>query len=92
MNAASRRAYEAVAERAGGRCEGCGERAASQMHHRQFRSRGGKDTPANLVHLCLWCHATAHSAEPPQGWAVHSWDDPAEELFLHHWGLIYLKD
>lgn len=62
------------------------------MHHRKYRSRGGKNTKANLVHLCLWCHSLAHSAEPPQGWAVHSWDDPSEELFLHHWGLIYLED
>ncbi|WP_282580680.1 HNH endonuclease [Microbacterium aurugineum] len=95
---------DAVQERSGGICEGCGIRRATDMHHRKYRSRGGKHTPSNLVHLCggesglsggnhSGCHGRAHGPNPPQGWSLPSGRcDPAEELFLHHWGLIYLKD
>lgn len=72
---------KAVATRSGGVCEGCGNAPATEFHHRRFKSRGGKDTIENCLHLCGWgnhtgCHGAAHSADPPQGWAVHSWEDP----------------
>lgn len=83
MNAASRRAYGAVSRRSSGICEGCGEEA-QQMHHRQYRSRGGQDVPENLLHLCQKCHGTAHAGDVGVrlGWAVHSWAVP-ENIPVH---------
>ena len=75
VTAEDKRHYRMAAERAGGVCEGCGG-VAEQLHHRQFRSRGGKHRVENLLHLCAACHGRAHSAEPPAGWAVHSWEKP----------------
>lgn len=74
MLAADRREYEKVHDRADGVCEGCGQRPAEQMHHRRFRSRGGKHLAGNLLHLCHLCHGKAHSAEPPAGWAISQYD------------------
>lgn len=51
------------------------------MHHRKFRSRGGKDEVVNILHLCGWgnhtgCHGVAHSGERGEqlGWALPSGD------------------
>lgn len=74
MKAASRKAYNAVAERAGGICETCGCRPAEQMHHRKYRSRGGTDDVHNLLHICHGCHGRAHTGEGEAlGWSVPSW-------------------
>lgn len=79
MLAADRRAYAAVADRAEGVCEGCGQRAAIQMHHRLYRSRGGKHEIENLLHLCLECHGVAHTLIGEHlGWSVRSGNDPAD--------------
>lgn len=80
MRATDRASYEAVARRAHGICEGCGINPAEQMHHRKYRSRGGKHEATNLLHLCTGCHGTAHSGRlgAARGWAVHSWHNPAE--------------
>jgi hypothetical protein len=73
----------AIRERSGGVCEGCGNQPATEMHHRQFASRGGRSTVENGLHLCGWGnhtgdHGVAHSAEGHElGWSVHSWDKPA---------------
>jgi 5-methylcytosine-specific restriction endonuclease McrA len=93
MTAADKRAYSKVADRADGVCEGCGSAEAEQMHHRKFRSRGGKHTPANLLHLCFRCHALAHTHHGPEGHALHSWDDPLKSVVQHaaH-GLVFLDD
>ena len=48
-----------VIERDGGRCRDCGE-AGAEVHHVVFRSRGGNDSAANLVTLCLVCHGARH--------------------------------
>lgn len=73
----------AVEARSGGVCEGCGQRPAVEMHHRKFRSRGGKHEVVNLLHLCGWgnhsgCHGVAHDGDRgvALGWAVNSWDEP----------------
>lgn len=104
MSAIPKKVRDAVHERAKGRCEGCGKIAPLELHHRKYRSRGGKHTLANLVALCggeggmfggnhSGCHGLAHGPTPPQGWSLPSGRcDPAEEMFLSHWGLIYLKD
>lgn len=78
-----------VEERSGSLCEGCGEREATELHHRKYRSRGGGHEVSNLIHLCGWgnhtgCHGTAHSAEGHElGWSVNSWDDPAHKAVLY---------
>jgi 5-methylcytosine-specific restriction endonuclease McrA len=77
-------------------CEGCGERPATEIHHRQYRSRGGSHGLENLIHLCgsgnhSGCHGTAHSAEGHElGWSVHSWDDPRDEPVLYRGTLRWL--
>lgn len=86
---ANKLAYETVAERSHGVCEGCGIRPATDMHHRLYRSRGGPTTVANLLHLCggeggmsggnhSGCHGKAHTLLGEQlGWSVLSTNDPA---------------
>src|SRR3546814_876167 len=56
-----------IEERSGGICEGCGEREATEKHHRKYKSRGGKDTLENALHVCGFgnnakegCHGEAH--------------------------------
>lgn len=51
-----------VVDRAAGRCEAmvfpvCSG-GAEQLHHRQYRSRGGEHTVTNLVFICKACHET----------------------------------
>jgi len=68
--------------RSRGICEGCGLAAATEAHHRQYRSRGGSDRVENALHLCgsgnhTGCHGIAHSAEgEARGWSVRSGHDP----------------
>lgn len=49
--------------RCGGRCERCGHVTGNffEAHHRQFRSRGGRDEIVNLVALCKRCHDWVHA-------------------------------
>ena len=91
-----------MSTRAAGRCEGCGrESARLEAHHRKFRSRGGKGTVENGVYLCGWgnhtgCHGIAHGQQDPHveprefGWALGSWEDPAEVPFIDRRGEIWL--
>lgn len=85
-----------VRARAGGACEWCGARGTPlELHHRQFRSRGGLHTPQNLVALCGWgnhtgCHGRAHSRAheaEPAGFSVRSGYDPAT-IEIHHHGTV----
>ncbi len=90
-------AKDAIKKRSGGLCEGCRKREATEYHHRKFKSRGGIGTVANGLHLCGWgnhtgCHGKAHSAEPPSGWALHSWDDPLLVPVELHAGTFYLDN
>lgn len=96
--AESRRAFTLVAERSFGLCEGCGKRAATQMHHRLFKSRGGQDFVVNLLHLCgsgnmLGCHGAAHmggSAAEDIGWAIRSGGSPADVQVVYRGQRVYL--
>lgn len=85
---------KAVLERAEGRCEACGKGAPLELHHRVYRSRGGKHSPANLVALCggssglpggnhSGCHGDAHNGRGPEGVSLHSWDVPQHMPFAH---------
>jgi hypothetical protein len=42
-----------VQDRAGNYCEVCGSSALPSMalHHRKLKSRGGQDTPSNLIQI-----------------------------------------
>jgi HNH endonuclease len=49
-----------VLRRDGWRCQACGRMSNLEVHHKQFRSRLGDDSDANLITLCTVCHAGAH--------------------------------
>jgi AhpD family alkylhydroperoxidase len=69
------------------------------LHHRQLRSQGGKNTAANLIALCgsgtTGCHGWVH-AHPADaravGLIVPSWADPAETPVRTWRGLVLLTD
>ena len=97
--AQSRRAYEKVAARSFGLCEGCGHRQATQMHHRQYRSRGGRDEVVNLIHVCGngnnnddSCHGRAHNDREAvaDGWSVVSGVNPAHVPVLYRGRFVFL--
>ncbi|ACX51981.1 HNH endonuclease [Ammonifex degensii KC4] len=50
-----------------GTCVLCGSRKDLQVHHLVPRSKGGTDTPANLVVLCRECHRKLHAGHRPHG-------------------------
>ena len=51
-----------VLKRAGGTCEGCLERPATQVHHLNYR-RLGEEMLFDLVAVCDECHAICHPPE-----------------------------
>jgi hypothetical protein len=72
-----------VLKRADGHCEGCGLFGPTELHHRMFRSRGGKHDVSNLIALHgsgnhSGCHGTAHSGYIGEslGWSIRSGFDP----------------
>jgi len=77
---------EAVLNRAGNYCEKCGKVGEDfALHHRKLKSRGGKDSVANLMAVHHSCHNMgtdsihanpAHATK--MGWMVPSWADPAD--------------
>ena len=77
---------EAVLERAKGYCEKCGMSGDDfALHHRKLKSRGGKDSVANLMAVHHACHnlgTDSIHANPKKatqmGWMVPSWADPAD--------------
>lgn len=80
-----RAAWPIVDARSGGHCELCGVHPADQHHHRKARQAGGSvhtagiHSPANLLHVCSWCHQMAeeHPDRWTFGWKVHRGHDPA---------------
>lgn len=88
-----------IEARSGGVCEGCGKRPATEMHHRKYKSRGGRDEVANALAVCGFgnnagagCHGEAHS-DPERtihGWSVNSWDDPATRPVLYRGVWVFL--
>lgn len=72
-----------ILNRAEGRCEGCMKAGVPlELHHRQYKSRGGLGTVANALALCGrgntdGCHGVAHSGEGERrGWSIRSGFDP----------------
>ena len=88
---------DAVYKRAGGRCDCCGlwiPQDAFDCHHRQLRSRGGKDVIENLVALKhehhMWVHQ--HPAESTdRGLMVPPWADPVDTPVRRFDGNLYLS-
>jgi hypothetical protein len=76
-----------IQRRAGGCCELCGARVEHlELHHRQYRSRGGPGTVENGLALCGWgnhtgCHGWAHTSPLAASWgaSLPSGSDPAAE-------------
>ena len=71
-----------ILRRAGGLCEGCHRRDDLQLHHRLYKSRGGKGTVANGIALCglgnaSGCHGKAHTGAGEElGWSLPSGSNP----------------
>ncbi len=57
-----RQLKQQVKDRSGGVCEGCGERDAQHVHHKQYATGGNRRiVPLEwLEHLCLTCHGDRH--------------------------------
>jgi hypothetical protein len=78
---------EIVQQRAGDYCEACGKPAQESMalHHRKLKSRGGKDSPANLMRVHHKCHNLGTDSihlnpawAEDKGFMVPSWHEPEE--------------
>jgi len=91
-----------VEARAGHYCETCGGPALESMalHHRKLKSRGGKDSAANLIRVHHSCHnlgTNSIHANPAmatdKGWMVSSWSEPQDEpMLLPDGSWVLLKD
>jgi 5-methylcytosine-specific restriction endonuclease McrA len=91
-----------VEQRAGGYCEVCGLPAQEGMalHHRKLKSRGGKDTVANLIRVHHGCHnLNTDSVHSNPNWAEHkgymvaSWQDPEEApMHMPDGSIVLLKN
>ncbi len=72
-----------IFDRSEGTCDLCGRAVdpnAWECHHRKLRSRGGRDSHANLVCLHPGCHAWVHQnpiEATENGFMVPSGADPA---------------
>lgn len=91
----------AVMRRSDGVCEWCGLHRDVELHHRRFRSRGGKHTVENIVALCGWgnhtgCHGKAHTTPTvaAQGFAISGYERRTDrEIPVRHavWGWCLLN-
>ena len=88
-----------VIERAGGYCEKCGGSLseAYNLHHRKLKSRGGKDSAANLIVVHNFCHIQHKDSihDNPEesermGFMVPSWANPEEHPLIRPDGSIVL--
>lgn len=86
----------AVHGRSGGICEYCLSRRATDMHHRVSRGVGGKWHPANIVHLCRFCHGDATNMPAwayNNGICLRRTQDPGGVPMIQRSGeLLYLTD
>lgn len=93
-NEFSKETRDRIAERCGGMCEYCHKAPAANYHHRKYRSRGGTGNVENGIALCgsgnhTGCHGLAHSATPPYGLSLHSYEDESQPFIdiygFHYW-------
>jgi hypothetical protein len=52
-----------VIKRAGGVCEKCKERRATEVHHLKYPPWGTFDVPENMIAICHPCHCEVHGKE-----------------------------
>ena len=91
---------EIVQKRANGYCEKCGLPALPEnmaLHHRKLRSRGGQDTPSNLLLVHHGCHNLQTDSihlnpayAEDKGWICPSWRQPNEHPYVKPDGTIVL--
>lgn len=93
-----------VLERCGGMCEVCGERPASNLHHRRSRGMGGTrraiHSPAWLIAVCghgntSGCHGRIESSRPASeaaGWLLAPRDHPSTKPARLAVGVVILLD
>jgi 5-methylcytosine-specific restriction endonuclease McrA len=68
LDAASyERLRQQVLHRDGWRCQSCGTMSNLEVHHKELRSHLGDDSEANLITLCIVCHAGAHHVSLKSG-------------------------
>jgi ribosomal protein S14 len=60
------RKRDKVLARADGRCEGCGERRATQVHHLTY-THVGREFLFQLVAVCRDCHEQIHASQEQPG-------------------------
>jgi 5-methylcytosine-specific restriction protein A len=91
---------QSVHERDGDRCVHCGTFDSLQVHHRRARAMGGTvrsdtNSPANLVLLCLSCHARVESQRDwarDRGLLLRQSQTPAEVPLVWHGCHVRLHD
>lgn len=49
-----------------GKCQVCGKKSKTEMHHIKTRGSGGNDTEENLVEVCRICHTKIHKGNIPK--------------------------
>lgn len=95
MSAIPNRIRLLVRERDEWQCTRCGKpcpKHVGQVHHRKPRGRGSSRAPlthhpANLVTLCLDCHAWVERfrlSANALGWLLKQWQDPLTEPVFRH--------
>lgn len=52
--------WDYINERDNSRCGVCGRGDRTEQHHIDFKSKGGKNIPNNIVTLCFECHNKQH--------------------------------
>lgn len=89
--------------RSGGVCESCGDRPASDVHHRKYLKRGGTHEVHNLLALCggpfgmaggnhSGCHGRAHSGAEGEGLSVWSHERSEMKPVLYRGVWVLLDD
>ncbi len=74
-----RRLRMTILRAAGGICQSCHKRAATEIHHKHpIREGGDTWNPANLIPLCHSCHMAEHPPSPLAS-ARRAWRELAKE-------------
>jgi 5-methylcytosine-specific restriction endonuclease McrA len=81
------RKVSAIVKARDGKCRLCGG-LGHDCHHIEFRSRGGRDEPSNLILVCRTCHENLHGhvvklAGTASALRIARWDDKAQDFV---WG------
>ena len=70
---------EHILQRANGKCEKCGQRPPTEIHHLTY-IRVFQELPTDLLAVCRQCHAEIHWRQPANDNQIQfSFDFPSEE-------------